>query len=327
MANVCTHKGCEIKFDKPDESPCVYHPGPPVFHDALKGWSCCKKRVISFDEFLAIPGCTTGTHSTEVAAPAPKPAAAPAPTSVDKDGKEVYGAAAAPAAAPQPVTAPPKAEPKETPLLEDPADAVIPAGAKCKRNGCSTTYSGARDGCVFHPGSAVFHDASKGWSCCKRRVLEFDEFLKIGGCTEGRHLFVALSPEEERAQKNASADKVECRTDFYQTPTTVIVSVFAKKCDKTTSAITFGPQTLALDLHMDGGREFATEFELYGPIDPAASTYRIMGTKVEITLAKASGTSWGGLRKGEQGAGMIRFGVSGRTGTVGGKEIVYRDQS
>ena len=49
---------------------CVFHPGVPVFHDAmkvrlcilllfiyfsLKGWSCCKKRCIDFTDFLNIP--------------------------------------------------------------------------------------------------------------------------------------------------------------------------------------------------------------------------------------------------------------------------------
>lgn len=51
----------------------------------------------------------------------------------------------------------------------------------------------AREGesCVFHPGHPIFHEGSKGWSCCKRRVLEFDEFLKIEGCnTKDRHMFV-----------------------------------------------------------------------------------------------------------------------------------------
>lgn len=33
----------------------------------------------------------------------------------------------------------------------------------------------------------------KGYLCCKRRVLEFDEFLKIEGCKTGRHLFVPKS--------------------------------------------------------------------------------------------------------------------------------------
>ena len=34
---------------------------------------------------------------------------------------------------------------------------------------------------------------AQGYFCCKRRVLEFEEFLKIEGCAEGRHLFVRKS--------------------------------------------------------------------------------------------------------------------------------------
>ena len=34
---------------------CAHHPGVPVFHDAYKGWSCCKKKCTDFTEFLNIP--------------------------------------------------------------------------------------------------------------------------------------------------------------------------------------------------------------------------------------------------------------------------------
>jgi hypothetical protein len=37
---------------------------------------------------------------------------------------------------------------------------------------------------------------AQGYFCCKRRVLEFEEFLKIEGCAEGRHLFVRKSEGE-----------------------------------------------------------------------------------------------------------------------------------
>ena len=56
---------------------------------------------------------------------------------------------------------------------------------------------------MHHPGQPVFHEGSKGWSCCKRRVLEFDEFLRIPGCKEKtRHLFVgqAKAPGEEKVE-------------------------------------------------------------------------------------------------------------------------------
>uniref|UniRef100_A0A8B9PEG8 Cysteine and histidine rich domain containing 1 n=1 Tax=Apteryx owenii TaxID=8824 RepID=A0A8B9PEG8_APTOW len=44
---------------------CTYHPGVPVFHDALKGWSCCKRRTTDFSDFLSIAGCTKGLHNSE----------------------------------------------------------------------------------------------------------------------------------------------------------------------------------------------------------------------------------------------------------------------
>jgi hypothetical protein len=37
----------------------------------------------------------------------------------------------------------------------------------------------------------------QGYLCCKRRVLEFDEFLKIEGCKTGRHLFAPKVIEAE----------------------------------------------------------------------------------------------------------------------------------
>ena len=45
---------------------------------------------------------------------------------------------------------------------------------------------------------AIFHEGSKGYLCCKRRVLEFDECLKMEGCTEGKHLFVGAKKDKVR---------------------------------------------------------------------------------------------------------------------------------
>lgn len=36
MAAKCVHKGCGKTFSDPEEE-CVYHPGPPVFHEGQKG--------------------------------------------------------------------------------------------------------------------------------------------------------------------------------------------------------------------------------------------------------------------------------------------------
>lgn len=43
----------------------------------------------------------------------------------------------------------------------------------------------------------VFHEGTKYNACCpKRKVLEFDEFMKIEGCKEGSHLFVGAKKDE-----------------------------------------------------------------------------------------------------------------------------------
>lgn len=80
---------------------------------------------------------------------------------------------------------------------DDPALPVAP-NTICRRRGCnkSSSVSGENE-CVHHPGQALFHEGSKGWTCCKRRVLEFDEFMRIEGCRKKpRHLFVGSGKKQ-----------------------------------------------------------------------------------------------------------------------------------
>ena len=97
---------------------------------------------------------------------------------------------------PQSAPAPAAAAVGEDSDSDDPSVEIGP-NLTCRRRGCnviSTTDSkGTRDEevCVHHFGQPLFHEGSKGWTCCKRRVLEFDEFMKIEGCkTKRKHLFV-----------------------------------------------------------------------------------------------------------------------------------------
>jgi len=63
---VCKNKGCGQTFKERDnhETACSHHPGPAVFHDRLRGWKCCDVHVKEFDEFMEIPPCTKGWHSS-----------------------------------------------------------------------------------------------------------------------------------------------------------------------------------------------------------------------------------------------------------------------
>ena len=174
--------------------------------DYVPGWKCCKPRVLTFDEFMEIAPCTKGKHTT--VEEAPKPSEAPAPADGPKPQPTISRVEAATAMpnARVPVTAAATASPKPAaspaPLDDesDDPDATPTTGVTCKRKNCGLTYAGGErsdEECTHHPGQPIFHEGSKGWTCCKRRVLEFDEFLRIPGCkTKKRHLFVGAKKDE-----------------------------------------------------------------------------------------------------------------------------------
>ncbi|KAL6706751.1 hypothetical protein ACN47E_005087 [Coniothyrium glycines] len=315
MAKKCVHKGCGKTFDQDANDGCVYHPGPPVFHEGQKGWKCCKPRVLTFDEFLEIPPCTTGTHSDVDDTPAPEPVETP---DIPSGAQVSLGSLQESLPAPAPrlptaqATPQPPASPAPPPESED-DDPSIPVaeGTTCRRKGCGVLCKGGdREGerCVHHPGAPIFHEGSKGWSCCKRRVLEFDQFMNIEGCkTKDRHLFVGSA-------KKDGEEKVETvRHDYYQTATSVVASLFLKKIDKSTAVIEFLPDQVKLDLRTTDSKRYQSDFPLYASIRPEESKFRILGTKLEMTLVKADGTSWPVLRSDDKPTGeMIQVGRAGR---------------
>jgi hypothetical protein len=206
----CTRKGCQKKYSESEnhQEACTFHSGAPIFHEGLKGWSCCEKRTVDFDEFMKIPGCCLGPHSSEKE---DKPEPAKKETSTSKDAPtlkntdvtsktETYSTQPA-IVSPLPTTprgtTPTIKEPEPEVILEDPENLKVDVGTPCKRQSCKHAYvsdevsrkGGSNSECTYHSGKPVFHEGSKGWSCCKRKVLEFDEFLKIKGCKKGNHLF------------------------------------------------------------------------------------------------------------------------------------------
>jgi len=164
----------------------------------------------------------------------------------------------------------------------------------------------------------LFHEGSKGWTCCKRRVLEFDEFMKIEGCKKRkRHCFVGKRGKEKQGASSTGAEeKVDSvRNDFYQTGSSVIVSFYLKRIDKERAKVEFAQdgRSVNLDLPTSDGKRFAQVVPLYGAIDPQKSQFKIMGTKLEMNLVKADGASWTVLRSDEKDTGeRIQIGKAGR---------------
>lgn len=169
--------------------------------------------MLTFDEFLSIPPCTTGKHSTvdDTPIPAPSPTDNQAPAPAPR-----LAVSASSPRAPQPqapsAPEPPAQEPESD---EDDPALPIPPDTVCRRRACgvrsTAATSSSREGeeCVYHPGHPIFHEGTKGWTCCKRRVLEFDEFMQMKGCaTKERHMFVG-SGKKGRKGAGGGEEKVD----------------------------------------------------------------------------------------------------------------------
>lgn len=74
-----------------------------------------------------------------------------------------------------------------------------------------------------------------------------------------------------------------------------------------------GAENVKLDLHTLDKKRYTTDMRLFAPIDPAASSFKIMGTKLELELHKADGSGWPVLRADDPRTGeIIQTGRAGR---------------
>jgi hypothetical protein len=192
----CKNFGCNKFYTEEENSDtaCKHHVAPPIFHDRIKGWTCCKdKKAYDWEEFQAIEGCTVGRHSTEatgqkIFADSPTVAACnqaelrnpsgPVLKSIDDYNKQNPDATTAASSAVKTINT------RKSSRRED-------GTAKCQNKGCQKVFTVADntvDACIYHKGQPVFHDAVKFWSCCShKKCYDFDEFMAVPGCAKGYH--------------------------------------------------------------------------------------------------------------------------------------------
>ncbi|XP_019646965.1 PREDICTED: cysteine and histidine-rich domain-containing protein 1-like isoform X2 [Branchiostoma belcheri] len=301
----CYNKGCGQKFDprKNNDSACTYHAGEPIFHDAQKSWSCCKKKSTDFTVFLNFPGCTTGCHSNtkpvessrqntnsggrneviEVRAPLPKEVMdRPSPKEPLQRLKTTLGASLKQALA--------KQKPATEGSGEISADGVVSFGTTCKNNACKKTYEDDQsneEDCWYHPGTPTFHEGYKFWSCCTKRTTDFNEFLSQAGCSKGKHVWI---------KEEGDTKKVACRFDWHQTGALVVISIYAKVCDPEKTFVEANRVRVKMNVVFDqGNSQFQQDVVLRGMIDVEKSTVNLLGTKVEVKLRKLEPGSWASL--------------------------------
>uniref|UniRef100_A0A9J7XE02 Cysteine and histidine-rich domain-containing protein 1 n=1 Tax=Cyprinus carpio carpio TaxID=630221 RepID=A0A9J7XE02_CYPCA len=300
MSVLCYNKSCGQRFD-PENNPedaCTYHPGVPVFHDALKGWSCCKRRTTDFSDFLSIAGCTKGPHNSEKPLEPVKP-----DVKVSGEKKELEDLKPRfneyVIQAPKPlefIQRPSSEEPlvelrrKVSPSLSQALEKLRLAGADmliiCDPD--YQTYNGPKSDeemCLYHPGTPIFHEGMKYWSCCKRKTSDFNSFLSQEGCNKGSHQW----------RKDTGKKVAPCRFDWHQTGSQVTMSIYAKNSNPELCSVEANSVSLKIHLNFEGDKEFELKMNLWGVIDISKSVVNMMAAKVEVVMKKAEPMAWARL--------------------------------
>ncbi|PHH80678.1 hypothetical protein CDD80_358 [Ophiocordyceps camponoti-rufipedis] len=99
-------------------------------------------------------------------------------------------------------------------------------------------------------------------------------------------------PKTKTEDKDATPPQAELspRTQEFQTPTTMNVSIFTKGTDKSSLNVVFHPDSVHLEnlVYPDGkARDF--HLRLWGKIDAQASSFAVTANKVELRLVKVGG--------------------------------------
>jgi suppressor of G2 allele of SKP1 len=116
----------------------------------------------------------------------------------------------------------------------------------------------------------------------------------------------ALVKEEPKAVLPTPKDKI--KTDWYQTTSTVTLSIMARGVLKDQASVEIEKDSVSIAFPVAGSSsEYHYSLDpLYASIDPAQSKYRVTPTKVEVTMHKATpGVKWHSLEGEERAAETV----------------------
>lgn len=89
--------------------------------------------------------------------------------------------------------------------------------------------------------------------------------------------------------------KPKYRHDYYNSPTEVVLTIFAKGVPKNNVLIDFGEQILSVTINIPGDEIYHFQPRLFGKIIPDKCRYLVLSSKLEIHLAKAEAVTWPSL--------------------------------
>jgi len=167
-------------------------------------------------------------------------------------------------------------------------DAPPKLGTKCKHAGCNRKYEGPESEgarCIYHPGNPVFHEGEKYWSCCRKRTIDFAEFLSTPGCARGRCTF--------KEAKESQLGRQMPRYDMMESGTQACMTIYARKVDPKSIKVVTSARRLKIQFLYDVNVPYDVEVDLAGEVVPQGSSVEVTAPIMEVRLKKGDGTYWG----------------------------------
>ncbi|CAL9195855.1 unnamed protein product, partial [Musa hybrid cultivar] len=95
-------------------------------------------------------------------------------------------------------------------------------------------------------------------------------------------------------------NKPKYRHDYYNTPTEVVLTIFAKGIPAKNVSVDFGEQILSVIIDIAGKEQYNLQPRLFGKIIPEKCRFEVLPSKVEIRLLKAEAITWTSLEFSEK---------------------------
>ncbi|OAY82117.1 Protein SGT [Ananas comosus] len=102
-------------------------------------------------------------------------------------------------------------------------------------------------------------------------------------------------PSNLSLQSVVIASNPKFRHDYYNSPTEVVLTIFAKGIPAENVSVDFGEQILSVAIDIPGEEKYQFQPRLFAKIVPAKCRYDVLSSKVEIHLWKAEPITWTSL--------------------------------
>ncbi|VEU19928.1 DEKNAAC100739 [Brettanomyces naardenensis] len=135
------------------------------------------------------------------------------------------------------------------------------------------------------------------------RDMLLRKYAKSSGITEAEAQEVAenpsskdKTPEIEAIDQDVAPSKQVLRTDWFDSPSEVDISIFVKNIVKDSVQADFQKNSLFVSFEDSKGGKYTYAIDkLYSDILTESSSYRVFASKLEISLAKSKPTKWQSL--------------------------------